>query len=111
MTFNANTLHVQGQIAARPLPYHNVIDAYNAAQNQRNTNLRNDKLAAGVFDRVGDPQFNVKRAAARKNQNDMAQALADFGLRDSNWGLRNGQRLLKCQLKSQEYIYLLFQYY
>lgn len=110
MVFNANARHMPGQIAARPLPYHNIINAYNVVYNQMYTNVRNNDLAAGVFNRVAEPKFDVRRARARRNQDDMTQALADFMLRDLNWGLRLGQRLLKCQLKSQEYMNILFQY-
>lgn len=111
MPFDANARHMPGQIAGRPLPYHNIINAYNVVYNQMYTNVRNNDLAAGVFNRVAEPRFDVRRARARRNQNDMTQALTDFMLRDLNWGLRFGRRLLKCQLKSQEYMNILFQYY
>lgn len=111
MRFNPNTAHVQQIIALRPLPYHNIIDAYNVARNQLYTNQRNNKLAWGQFDRVGDPKFNVRKAKARKNQNDMAQALTDFRMRAQIWGLHMGPRLLKCQLKFQRHMNPLLQYY
>lgn len=113
MRFNPNTAHVQQIIALRPLPYHNIIDAYNVVRNQVYTNQRNNKLAWGQFDRVGDPKFNVRKAKARRNQNDMAQALTDFRMRAQIWGLHAGPRLLKCQLKFQRHMdpLLHLQYY
>lgn len=75
-------------IAARALPQNNlnIQSAYDGAQNQILQARRDNLLTAKDFDRVSDPRFNVRRAAARRNPNDMAQARADFLALKTRWG-------------------------
>lgn len=81
--YNANT---QRMIRNRQLPQAFVIDAYDARRNQQLRVIRDGRVGAQWFDRQSAPRVDVGAQAARRNQNDIAQALVDFQHLDARWG-------------------------
>lgn len=78
--------NTQDLIANRQLPQAFVIDAYDARRNQQLRVIRDGRVGAQWFDRQSTPRADIRALAARRNQNDIAQALVDFQRLDARWG-------------------------
>lgn len=92
LNFDQNAPHVQLRIAQRNLPHNNITTAYNATLNQVYLQSRNNGLARKQFRPNAPAKVNIAEQAANKNQNDIAQALADFRALKALHGHR-----IKCQ--------------
>lgn len=92
LEFNNADPDIQALIAGRTLPHNYIISAYSALHNPLLRLERDHLLNAKVFDRVSAPGINIRRVAARKNPNDIAQALTDFQTFKTRWGTQ-----IKCQ--------------
>lgn len=91
--FDESSAHVQTRIALRPVPAHNIVTAYDVARNPALKAQRDAGLEAKDFNMMGEPNVNIKRVAAQRDPNDIAQALADFKAFQTRWGHQ-----IKCQL-------------
>lgn len=92
LDFDQNAPHIQLRIAQRNLPHNNIVSANNAGRNLALLAIRNNRLTNKDFRPDAPAKVNIAAQAANKNQNDIAQALADFRALKTLHGDR-----LKCQ--------------
>lgn len=93
--FDATDAQTVTAIRNRQVPQAVIVDAYNVANNQVLRAARGARIRNHSLDLDSRPQFNVRQAAARKDPNDIAGALANFQQLDAQFGNN-----LKCQSNS-----------